>query len=348
MQLQPQTVSAFAPGVARPQSEPAVAAPARQPLLIDLPATVVLAAAFYAIALAASALLHVRANALDRIPLCIGPAAFLLFYTRLVFPRAVAVKQGIETAGLMVVLGLSLACLSYIGAMSSLPLRDPELIWADRHLGFDWLAIMGGLDHWPRVLMVLDGAYATFTSQIIATVLILLVARRTRELDRFLVTFVCATLIAVVISALVPTVGPMAALAGRTQFTHLATLGRATGETVLALRLGTLTTIELDAINGIISFPSLHAAVAVIVPFTLRWNKPLFWAFAVLDTVMFVSAVPSGNHYFCDVGGGVTVAALAIVCGRHVHERLDRLGAAALANIHAALQGRNARMTPAE
>ena len=131
-------------------------------------------------------------------------------------------------------------------------------------------------------------------------------------------------------------------------FAHLATLGRATGETVLALRHGTLTTIELDAINGIISFPSLHAAVAVIVPFTLRWNKPLFWAFAVLDTVMFVSAVPSGNHYFCDVGGGVAVAVLAIVCGRHVHERLDRLGAPALANIHAALQGRSARMTPAE
>jgi len=81
---------------------------------------------------------------------------------------------------------------------------------------------------------------------------------------------------------------------------------------VVRLREGVLKDIHLDAVNGIICFPSLHAAVAVIGPFTLRWNKPLFCAVAVLDSVMFVSAVPSGNHYFADVLGGVAVAAAAI------------------------------------
>lgn len=69
----------------------------------------------------------------------------------------------------------------------------------------------------------------------------------------------------------------------------------------MTLREGRLESIDLRAIDGIISFPSLHASVAVIVPFTLRWNKLLFWPIVVLDGLMMVSAVPSGNHYLSDV-----------------------------------------------
>jgi PAP2 superfamily len=46
----------------------------------------------------------------------------------------------------------------------------------------------------------------------------------------------------------------------------------------------------------------------VIVPFTMRWKKRLFWPIVVLDGVMFASAVPSGNHYLADLFGGVAVA----------------------------------------
>lgn len=102
-------------------------------------------------------------------------------------------------------------------------------------------------------------------------------------------------------------------------------LGRTTADIVLALREGRLASIDLGAIDGIISFPSLHAAVAVIVPFTLRWNRPLFWPIVLLDGVMLVSAVPSGNHYLADVVGGLAVAALAILCARPLHATLDRL-----------------------
>src|SRR5947207_764500 len=139
--------------------------------------------------------------------------------------------------------------------------------------------------------------------------------------------------------------GPIASLAGSAEFSHLPMLGRATGDTVLALRRGTLSVIDLDAINGIICFPSLHAAVAVLVPFTLRWNRPLFWPLVVLDGAMLVSAVPSGNHYLTDVLGGVAVAILAIACGRPVQERLDRLIAGSMANFRSAVHSRLARIT---
>jgi membrane-associated phospholipid phosphatase len=323
--LRTQEVSGFRVSGSRNELVAAIASSARKSQAIGLRVTVILAVAVYALAVGASALLNIRAPILDGVPLCLGAAAFLCFYSRLILPRAVRAARTIEAAFIVVALGLSLACLSYLGAITDLPLRDGQMIWIDRHLDFDWLQIMSGLDCWPAVLNLLDGAYATFTSQLIATVLVLIVAGRTRELDRFFVTFVCASVIAEIASVLLPTLGPMSALAGHAKFANLSTLGRATGEIVLALRRGTLKTIDLDAINGIISFPSLHAAVAVIVPFTLRWNKPIFWPIVVLDSVMLISAIPSGNHYLTDVLGGLAVAVVAIVCGQRIQESLDRL-----------------------
>jgi membrane-associated phospholipid phosphatase len=216
-----------------------------------------------------------------------------------------------------------LACLSYVCAALELPLRDREMQWLDRQLGFDWLKIMGGLDHWPWLLLLLDAAYSTFTFQLIATALLLLLARPRCELNRFFMTFICASILAEVASVLVPTLGPMAAVSDH--FNNLPTLGRTTAHIVLSLREGTLKTIEFSAIDGIISFPSLHAAVAVIVPFTLRWSKQLFWPVAVLDGMMLLSAVPSGNHYFVDVIAGCTVAVGAIACATLLQPRLDRM-----------------------
>jgi hypothetical protein len=79
------------------------------------------------------------------------------------------------------------------------------------------------LDHLPRLLDLLDGAYATFTAQPIGTVFVLVVANRMDDLDRFFVTFVCASLIAEAASVLMPTLGPMSELAWNANFENLPT-----------------------------------------------------------------------------------------------------------------------------
>ena len=63
----------------------------------------------------------------------------------------------------------------------------------------------------------------------------------------------------------------------------------------MSLREKTLASVDLEAIDGIISFPSVHATVAIILPYTLRCNKFIFWPIALLDGMMIISAVPSGN-----------------------------------------------------
>lgn len=300
-----------------------VSQPTQALAAINLRATAILTLGIYVSALGASASLEIAAPILDGVPLCLAAAAILSCYIRTSFPNAARTALFIEAACAVIVLGLSLACLSYLAAAIDLPLRDQLVIRVDRHLGFDWLQMMQSVDGWPRVLDLLDGAYATFTFQLIATVLILLLAKRPRDLDRFFITFICASVISEIASVMIPTLGPMSALAGHSSFANLPTLGRTTAEIVIALRDGTMKEVDLEAINGIISFPSLHAAVAVIVPFALCWNKPLLWAVVVLDGVMLVSAIPSGNHYLTDVVGGVGTAVLAIVCSRPIQALLN-------------------------
>jgi membrane-associated phospholipid phosphatase len=290
-----------------------------------LRAAMIVTIAVYALAVGGSAFLNVSAPILEGVPLWAGAALLLGIYTRAVFPRAVRLQCFVEAVFVSVVLGVSLACLSYVGASADLPLRDADMIWIDRHLGFDWLGVMSNLDHASRLLSVLNGAYATFTAQLVGAAFALVIAGKMRDLDRFFIIFACASISAEALSVLIPTLGPIWALADHARFTNLPTLGRTTAEIVLALRDKTLGTIDFEAVNGIISFPSMHAAVAIIVPYTLRWNRWIFWPIAALNAVMLASAVPSGNHYLADVIAGVTVAVLAIACGRVIQTSLDRL-----------------------
>jgi membrane-associated phospholipid phosphatase len=296
-----------------------------QSRVIKLRAAMIVTIAVYALAVIGSGFLKVSAPILEGVPLWAGAALVLGFYTRATFPRAVRMQCFIEGVFVSVVLGVSLACLSYVGAAADLPLRDDDMIWIDRHLGFDWVAAMSSLDHSSRLLGVLNGAYATFTAQLVGAALALVIGGRMRELERFFIIFACASIAAEALSVLLPTLGPIWALADDARFTNLPTLGRTTAEIVLALRDKTLGTIDFEAVNGIISFPSMHAAVAIIVPYALRWNIWIFVPIAALDLVMLVSAVPSGNHYLADVIAGVALAALAIACGSAIQASLDRL-----------------------
>ncbi len=292
---------------------------------IKLRAAMIVTIAVYALAVGGSAFLNVSAPILEGVPLWAGAALLLGFYTRAVFPRALRLQAFVEAVFISVVLGVSLACLSYVGAAADLPLRDSDMIWVDRHLGFDWLSVMSSLDHASRLLGVLNGAYATFTAQLVGAAFVLVIAGKMRELDRFFIIFVCASISAEALSVLVPTLGPIWTLADHARFANLPTLGRTTAEIVVALRDKTLGTIDFEAVNGIISFPSMHAAVAIIVPYVLRWNSWIFWPIAILDGVMLASAVPSGNHYLADVIAGIAVAILAIACGRPIQASLARL-----------------------
>jgi len=65
--------------------------------------------------------------------------------------------------------------------------------------------------------------------------------------------------------------------------------------------------------EGIITFPSLHAALAVI-PIVALWPIPrLRWLILALNIVMLAATPIDGSHYFIDVIAGIVVAAIAVL-----------------------------------
>jgi membrane-associated phospholipid phosphatase len=269
----------------------------------------------YFTAVSASLAVGLQPTVLWWAPSCLCVALVLRALTRTAFADIAWLAAGIDGACLICVLGLSLACLSYVCARLSLPLWDTQIISADSYFGFSWLSAAQWFDGTPTLLHILNAAYATFTGQLIVTAVLLLAAGRTREIDRYFVAFICASLLAEGASLIFPTLGPASSMASVASFNHLSTIGRTTADIVLALRAGTLTIIDARALDGIISFPSLHAAVAVLIPYHLRWSKPLFASAAALNALMLGSAIPCGNHYLMDVLGGVFIAGAAIVMG---------------------------------
>ena len=89
------------------------------------------------------------------------------------------------------------------------------------------------------------------------------------------------------------------------------------------VRHGTLRLITVGTFEGIISFPSFHAAAAVLLGWSYSRLGRIGWLFVALNFAMFLSAIPIGGHYLVDVAAGGLLAVLSLVLASRL---LDRLG----------------------
>lgn len=79
-----------------------------------------------------------------------------------------------------------------------------------------------------------------------------------------------------------------------------------------ALRNGSMTTIDVAMLKGIINFPSFHASAAILFIWGAWPFRPLRWPFVAVNILMLAATPIEGTHYLADVLGGVVVAFAAI------------------------------------
>ncbi|WP_354047340.1 phosphatase PAP2 family protein [Bradyrhizobium sp. LB12.1] len=65
--------------------------------------------------------------------------------------------------------------------------------------------------------------------------------------------------------------------------------------------------------EGIISFPSLHAALGLLFLLALWPVRYFGWIAALLNVAMIAATPVDGSHYFCDVVAGLAIALLSWV-----------------------------------
>ncbi|HTO62117.1 MAG TPA: phosphatase PAP2 family protein [Bradyrhizobium sp.] len=203
------------------------------------------------------------------------------------------------------------APLSYLAAAPAFPLQDAMLDAWDRRLGIDWASMISFISQHSTLQYVLLLAYGSFSVQTIATVLILGITGRLVRLNAFVHAFIAMTLIAIVVSIPCPAAGPWLFLD-----LHAATengflpSSASSWPVFLGLRDGTLSAVQGLHSEGIITFPSLHAALGILFSVAVWPVKRLRWSVFGLNGLMLLATPACGSHYVVDVIAGILLAAV--------------------------------------
>lgn len=91
---------------------------------------------------------------------------------------------------------------------------------------------------------------------------------------------------------------------------YLALVGR--------LRKGEAPVVDFDHLLGLVSFPSLHAAAALVILTATRSLPRLWLLFFLFNIAVIISAITDGGHNFADIMAGCAVAIFAYYLSQRI------------------------------
>ncbi|HWZ39865.1 MAG TPA: phosphatase PAP2 family protein [Bradyrhizobium sp.] len=204
--------------------------------------------------------------------------------------------------------------LSYVAGATQLPLQDQTFLLIDRAMGMDLEPIARFVDAHPMIAHCLHTGYGFIKWPLLGIPIILTMTLRLVRLQLFVAALCFALAVTIAVSALVPAIGTFYGLhLSAESFGTLDTVYAAQLRDIVALRNGSLRHLELFQLAGIVSFPSFHAASAVLYMWAL-WPVRGFASLSIAMNVLMIAATPViGAHYMIDVIGGILLAAVSII-----------------------------------
>jgi membrane-associated phospholipid phosphatase len=240
------------------------------------------------------------------------PAAAGIVYA--VFRRMEPMRVALEAilCGFLLMIPIGLCSYAAIGV--NLPVADEALIRMDNALGFDWRAFIGFVDARPVLATVLEYAYQSFTPQLLLTPVLLVMFGKPVRAYAMVTAYGLLCLASSLISAWYPALGTYVVynVTADSLANINAHFGFAFIEQFNGVRDDPNFIFVLTEMMGILTFPSVHAAVAALCAWALWDVRALRYPFLVLNILMAISAVSHANHYLVDVIAGIGVAAVAI------------------------------------
>lgn len=236
----------------------------------------------------------------------------LILYAR--WRGMAGLPAGLHCVAAVLLLALPVLVWTYAAMKLDMPLADDSLAAMDRALGFDWRGFISFVDSAPALAEGLAGAYTSFPFQILLLPLLLALAGHSTRAYSTLFAFALVCAASSVISIWYPALGTYVAY-GTTQ-SELVNINAKFGFHFLdefnAVRAGGAFTLFVDRAAGIVTFPSVHAAVAALCAWSAWQVRLLRYPVLLLNAAMAVSAVSHANHYLIDVVAGIGIAGLCV------------------------------------
>lgn len=226
-------------------------------------------------------------------------------------PRA---RAAAELAVTPLLLSIPALVFSYAAMRAGFPLQDARLESWDSALGFHALDFIGWVNRHPTLSYVLSRCYSSFFFQMLLLPLILIA--RDRSDRAYAVTFVILLLgiFGASVCMFFPAEGVYVHHHIRDgAFPHVAQSLGYFHTQLDAVRTDPNFVLDAGRAEGIVSFPSGHAAIAILCAWAawpLRWVR---WPLLLLNIGMVVSAIPQGAHYLVDLIAGAALATLSIL-----------------------------------
>lgn len=265
-------------------------------------------------------------------PGLVGPALAIVvlgamanhYRTRRPHPNISAMLTGLQ---LMLLFSACGAALSYMVATWNGPLLDARFAGWDRAMGFDWLAWLHWLNGHPRFADLLGLAYQTLIPQMVALIVILGICRQLAALRTALLAAMMAGFATILLSGIFPAIGTYTYYGlAPADYPNLRPIASSLHMADLhALRDGSLRVLALDHMQGIITFPSYHGALAAVFGwgFSRVTIALVRWCGISVAALTLIATPVDGGHYFSDVIAGLIIASLSILIARKaVHIRI--------------------------
>src|SRR6202140_1345068 len=208
--------------------------------------------------------------------------------------------------------------LTYVAASANLPMQDANLLAFGPALGFGWGAYVRYVDAPPALAAWVTYGYTMIRWPIFAIPVVLAATHRYQRIEEFTFAFGVALTATTIISGLVPAIGVFQQIGlDPTSIKHLNLQPYLDQLRDLPpTRDGAMRHLDLFGLGGIVTFPSFHAASAVLYAWArwpVRWIRPIA---AVAFAAMLAATPINGGHYLIDVIAGSAIAVLAIVAAR--------------------------------
>jgi len=207
---------------------------------------------------------------------------------------------------LVAAFSVTAAIFTYLTATLPFPLTDRELVGIDAGLGFTWPAWFHFVNSHPLLKGLFVILYTSLLPECAASILYFAHRRRNDRIAEFLFGALISILITATISGIFPALGAFAHFrvpgpAWATYSSHL-----------LALREGAAASFSVNEFQGIITMPSYHTVLAILIIHAYRGCGRLFALVLALNGLMLLSLPSEGGHYVIDVIAGVAVVAVTI------------------------------------